>query len=543
MTGLRRSLLVIPLLILACALLGGLYGGHVKATGADDDELERSLRLLTRVYAAVEENYADPVNPERAIYNGAVPGMLRTLDPHSNFLDPKSYQLLREEQRGRYYGVGMQVAPRGGKTVVLAPFVGSPAYRAGLRPGDVIAKVDDKPTDNLSTTEVAELLKGPKGTSVRITVIREGSSRPLEFVIVRDEIPRPSIEQAYEIRPGVGYIRIANFSETTGRELQSNLRKLDARSLKGLVLDLRNNPGGLLTEGVAVADMLLARGQVIVSHKGRASGEKVYRANQGNHGLEYPLVVLINRQSASASEIVAGAIQDHDRGLVVGETSFGKGMVQTVYPLGDTTGLALTTAYFYTPSGRLIQRVFTGISLYDYYYYRDEPDKNDNGTHRKQTRVTDSGRTVYGGGGITPDEKITCGYFSVPSGVCYSLVPLKGFLRMLEVQKYAFFNFARHYLGRHNTIPRNFEVDDQVLSQFRHFLEQEKVSYAEQDFQQNLDLIRRRIKQELLISIFGKIEGDRIAIESDPQVLRAVELMPKAKALAESARRILAQKR
>lgn len=529
MTGSRRSLITIPLIILFCAFLGGLYGARVRATSAlDDNDVQDSLRLLTKVYAAIEENYADAVNPEKAIYSGAIQGMLRTLDPHSNFFDPKSYQLLREEQKGRYYGVGMQVQPRGGKTIVLAPFVGSPAYKAGLRPGDIIHQVDNKSTEGLTTSEVAELLKGPKGTSVRILVLREGHTQPLEFNIIRDEIPRLSIEHAYEIRPGVGFIRIGNFSETTSKELANALRQLDHKNLKGLILDLRSNPGGLLAEAVNVSDMFLAKNQVIVSHRGRATGEKVYRAAHGNGGIEYSLIVLINRSSASAAEIVAGAVQDHDRGLVVGETSFGKGLVQTVYPLGDNTGLALTTAKYYTPSGRLIQREFTGLSLYDYYYYRDHPEKNGNGP--KETRMTDSGRTVYGGGGIAPDEKVAS-------------PQLKGFMRHLEVQKYAFFNFARHYLAVHGTITRNFEADDQVMAEFRRFLESEKIPFTESDMQENADTIKRRIKQELFVSIFGKIQGDRIALEADPVVAKALELMPKAKALSENARRVLAQRR
>jgi carboxyl-terminal processing protease len=511
-----------------CALLGGVYGRNVGASPISDNDVNQSLQVLARVYAAVEENYADPVDPDKAVYNGAIQGMLRTLDPHSNFFDRKSFQLLREEQRGRYYGVGMQVAPRGGKTIVLAPFVGSPAYRAGLRPGDIIAQVDGKPTDNLTTTEVAEMLKGPKGTTVRIQVLREGAQAPLEFAIIRDEIPRFSIEQAYEIRPGIGFVRIASFSETTTRELENALRQLDQRNLKGLVLDLRGNPGGLLTEGVSVADKFLAKGQVIVSHRGRASGEKIYRANNGNGGIEYPLVIIINRQSASAAEIVAGAVQDHDRGLVVGETSFGKGLVQTVYPLSDNTGLALTTAKYYTPSGRLIQREFSGMSLYDYYYYRDDLEKN--GTANRQMKTTDSGRTVYGGGGITPDEKVVA-------------PPLKGFLRNLELQRYAFFNFAKYYLARHNTVARTFEANDAVITEFRQFLDSEKIPHTEADITDNLDVIKRRIKQELFVSIFGKIEGDRVALESDPQVAKAIELLPKAKVLAEGARRVLAQRR
>ena len=528
MNSRRRSVLTIPLVILSCAVLAGVYGGRVKATpGSSDDNIRASLRLLTKVYSAVEENYADAVDPEKAIYHGAVQGMLRTLDPHSNFFDPKSFQLLREEQRGRYYGVGMMVAPRGGKTIVVASFTGSPAYHAGLRPGDIIAQVDDTPTDNLSTSEVSALLKGPKGTTVWILVLREGTPTPLEFVITRAEIPRPSIEHAFEIRPGIGFIRIANFSEPTSRELAKALRKLNQRNLQGLILDLRGNQGGLLSEGVSVADMFLSRGQVIVSHRGRASEEKVYRATRGSGGVMYPLVVLINRQSASAAEIVAGAVQDHDRGLVVGETSFGKGLVQTVYPLRENTGLALTTARYYTPSGRLIQREFTSISLYDY-YYRDEAELDNSDVLQRQIRMTDSGRPVYGGGGITPDVKI-------------STPPLKGFLRVLEVRKYAFFGFAAFYLASHETVGRDFQVDESVLEEFRRFLDREKIVYTEEDIQKHLETIQRRIKQDLFISVFGKGEGDRSAIETDQQVLKAIELLPKAKELAESARRTLAQ--
>ena len=530
MNGLRRSVLTIPLVILSCAVLGGVGGGRVKATaGGSEDDIKAGLQLLTKVYAAVEETYADAVDPEKVIYQGAIQGMLRTLDPHSNFFDPRTFQLLREEQRGKYYGVGMTVSPRGGKTIVLAPFVGSPAYRAGLRPGDIIAQVDDTPTDNLSTSEVADLLKGPKGTTVRVLVLREGSPEPLKFLITRGEISRLSIEHAFEIRPGIGFVRIASFSETTSRELAAALKKLNHKNLQGLILDLRRNPGGLLSEGVKVADMFLARGQVIVSHRGRASGEKVYRATRGNGGVMYPLVVLIDRHSASAAEIVAGAVQDHDRGLVVGETSFGKGLVQTVYPLIHNTGLALTTARYYTPSGRLIQREFTGISLYDYYYYREQAEPDGNDRPPRQIRMTDSGRPVYGGGGITPDITVT-----TPR--------LKGFLRTLEVKKYAFFNFAKFYRASHTTISRDFQADEAVLQEFRQFLFREKIVYTEEDIQKNLETIKRRIKTELFISVFGKTEGERTALESDHQVLKAIELLPKAKELADNARRTVARR-
>src|SRR5690242_15266668 len=396
----RSSILIIAFLAL-CGVLGMLFAQKTTVVPHDSDsDVRDSLKQFTEVYNIVEQNYAEPVNPDKAIYNGAIPGMLHVLDPHSNFFDPKSYSLLREEQRGKYYGVGMTVGPRNNKVIVIAPFVGTPAYRAGIHPGDVIIAVDGKPTDNMSTAEVADMLKGPKGTTVRITVLREGSDKPLEFSIVRDEIPRYSVDLHFLIRPGIGYMHVSGFQETTDHEVREALDEMG--DVKGLILDLRQNPGGLLSEGVGVADQFLQKGQVIVSHHGRSSPEKVYRATHGNSGKDYPIVVLVNRGTASAAEIVAGAIQDHDRGLIAGETTFGKGLVQTVYPLGENTGLALTTAKYYTPSGRLIQRDYTGVSLYDYYYNPETGDNNGN----REVKLTDSGRTVYGGGGITPDVKV-----------------------------------------------------------------------------------------------------------------------------------------
>ncbi len=377
-----------------CALLGGIYGPRVQATGATTD-VQDAIKQFTRVFAMVEQNYADPVDPERAIYQGAIPGMLRTLDPHSAFFDPRSFNLLREEQHGRYYGVGMQVAPRDGKTVVLAPFYNSPAYRAGIRPGDIILGVGGKSTESMTTTEVADMLKGPKGTTVSITLGREGLLEPLTVAVVRDEIPRHGVDQSLLVRPGIGYVRVTSFNEVTEKELGEALVKLNARNLQGLILDLRNNPGGLLNAGVSVADMFLQKNQLIVSHRGRGA-EKPYYATHGSGGLDVPVIVLINHYSASAAEIVAGALQDHDRGLVLGETSFGKGLVQTVYPLDENSGLALTTAKYYTPSGRLIQRDYAHVSLYEYYY-----GPKGNRTKEAEVKQTDAGREVFSGGGIT----------------------------------------------------------------------------------------------------------------------------------------------
>ncbi|HEX6504650.1 MAG TPA: S41 family peptidase [Terriglobales bacterium] len=519
----RRTLLLVVFVLLACGFLGMLFAqkSGPAALPNGDSDVRDSLKTFTQVYDIVEQNYAEPVNPDKAIYNGAIPGMLHALDPHSNFFDPKSYSLLREEQRGKYYGVGMTVGPRNNKVIVIAPFAGSPAYRAGIRPGDVIAAVDGKATDNMSTSDVADLLKGPKGTNVRITVLREGSEKPLEFNIIRDEIPRNSVDLAFLIRPGIGYIHVTGFQETTEHEVADALDKFG--DLKGLILDLRQNPGGLLNEGVGVADKFLRKGQLIVSHHGRASQEKRYVATKGNAGKEYPLVVLVNRGTASAAEIVAGAIQDHDRGLIAGETTFGKGLVQTVYPLSENTGLALTTAKYYTPSGRLIQRDYTGMSLYDYYYNRDSEENASN----HEVKLTDSGRTVYGGGGITPDVKIP---------------PQKtdAFEDSL-LQHYAFFNFAKHYANTHQ-VTKSFEVDDAVMQEFRKFLDQEKVPFTEQELAQDNEWIRSTIKSEIFIDAFGQEEGLKVHAETDPEVLKGLELLPQAKQLADNAKKIIAER-
>src|SRR5580700_921675 len=315
----RRSFFLFLGLIFLCSLIGGVFGPQVQAAATvagDSDDIGASLKSFTNVYGLLEQNFADPVDPDKAIYKGAIPGMLRTLDPHTNFFDPRDYQLLREDQKGHYFGVGMKVQPFNGKTIVVAPFPASPAYKAGLRPGDIIMKVNEKPTDNLTTTEVADLLKGPRGTQVAIVVSREGSEQPITFTVTRDEISRNSVGEAIWLKPGIAYVAVEQFNETTSSELDHNLKALGENNIHGLVLDLRGNPGGLLNEGVGVADKFLQKGQTVVSHHGRSSPEKRYTASHGNGGHDYPLVVLVNRGTASAAEIVAGAIQDHDRAWV-----------------------------------------------------------------------------------------------------------------------------------------------------------------------------------------------------------------------------------
>jgi carboxyl-terminal processing protease len=524
-----RGLVIVCVVLLASAMLGGLYGSSVRATAGDPADLQDSIRQFTRVLAVVQQNYAQPVDTDKAIYNGAIPGMLRELDPHTVFFDARAFSVQREDQRGKYYGVGMQVAPRDSRTVVMAPFVGSPAYRAGIRPGDIILKVDGKSCDGLTTTEVADMLKGPKGTTVHITIGREGNTLPLEFTVTRDEIPRHGVDNPTLLRPGIGYVRVAQFNETTDHELADALRELDYPSLKGMVLDLRNNPGGLLNEGVAVADMFLDKNQLIVSHRGRASAERRYYALKGNGGVRVPLVVLINGQSASASEIVAGAIQDHDRGLIIGETSFGKGLVQTVFTLSEGTGLFLTTAKYYTPSGRLIQRDYKTTSLWDYHYNRKTPDQP------TEIKLTDGGRQVTGGGGITPDVMVAEPKFNSFQTMLFRR-------RVLLPYEVGVGDFATYYLGQNPNVTKDFVANDEVMNEFRRFLSKQKISYTEADLAENLDWVKRRIKREIFLSVFGQAESYRQDLENDIQVQRAIDELPQARALYDNARKLLAQR-
>ncbi len=514
----RRALFSATVFLAVCGLVGSVLGGKVAAQSATDEStLRDSMRSFTDVYALVEANYADKMNTERAdkaIYDGAIPGMLHVLDPHSNFYDPKSYAQMREDQSGHYYGVGMSIQPQNNKIVVITPFEGTPSYKAGIRPGDVILSVNGKSTESLESSAVASMLKGPRGTHVIVTMAREGSPKPLSFDLVRDEVSRPSVDLAFMIKPGIGYIHVTNFMETTSHDVQAALDRFGP-DLQGLLIDMRGNPGGLLNEAVEVSDKFLQKGQIVVSQHGRAFQDQVYRAPKGSDA-KYPIVVLVNRNTASAAEIVTGALQDHDRALVVGETTFGKGLVQTVFPISENTGLALTTYHYYTPSGRLIQRNYSGVSLYDYYYVRNDAAPADN--TNKEVKLTDSGRTVYGGGGITPDERIA----DIKDNRTEDTL----------LQHNIFFHFTSHYLADHN-VTKDMTVDDALLSNFKAYLKDQKIDISDKDFNDNLDWIKMSIKSDLLTSQFGQTEGMRARAEWDPQVAKALSYMPEALALEE----------
>lgn len=525
-----RSLVYYPLIVLACSVLGGVYGPSLSnsaSAAAAEDDVDINVKSFSRVYALVEQNFADSPNPEKAIYKGAIPGMLRTLDPHSNFYDPHEFKIMREDQHGRYYGVGMVIGPSragSGRTICISPFPGSPAYKAGIRPGDEILAVNDQPVDKLTMSEIADRLKGARGTHVTVTMARAGNDVPLTFDLIRDEIPRKTVGEAFWYRPGIAYVDINSFNDNTTRELEDSLRALGEDNFEGLILDLRGDPGGLLNEAVSVAGRFLRRDQVVVSHRGRASGDKPHRARNANGNHDYPIVILVDGSTASAAEIVAGALQDHDRGWVLGEQTFGKGLVQTVYPLSEESGLALTTARYYTPSGRLIQRDYSNISFYDYYFNKATDQKN-----LSDAKSTDSGRLVYGGGGITPDEKYT--------------PPKLGGFQTAVLRKWAFFNFISKYRGSHDLkVTKGWDPDQPVLLAFREFLIEQGVSFDEADIARDEAWIRRELKKEMYSSAFSIDVAQRLAIETDPQMVKAVEAMPRARALLENAKRILAQR-
>jgi len=523
----RRALFSLIVFFAVCAVAGTFLQRRVGAQSSQDEsQIRDSLKSFTDVYAIVEQNYAEPIQGDKAdtaIYDGAIPGMLRVLDPHSNFYDPKAYAKMREDQRGHYYGVGMVIQQQNNKVYVITPYEGTPSFRAGIRPGDIISAIDGKSTEGMTSDVVAKNLKGPKGTHVQVSVVREGQGKALTFDLVRDEIPHPSVDLKYEIRPGVGYIHLTQFQETTAKEVNSAIESFP--NLKGLVFDLRGNPGGLLSQAVEVCDHLLSKGQTIVSQRGRAYPDQNYTASHGNDGKTFPIVVLVNRNTASAAEIVSGALQDHDRALIVGETTFGKGLVQTVYNLSENTGLALTTYHYYTPSGRLIQRNYSGVSLYDYYYNHAGASAPTSTT--REVKMTYSGRTVYGGGGITPDEKVES--------------PKSNNFQDTLLYKATFFHFAAHYLSN-RTVDKNFQVDDAVMNDFKQYLTSQEIAFTDKDLNDNADWLKTSIREKVITSQFGQLQGLRVMADWDPMIQKALTFLPEAQALEDTAHKVLAQK-
>jgi len=490
---------------------------------SSSDDLQTSLKTFTSFLNVVEQNFADSVDTDKAIYRGAIPTMLRTLDPHSNFFDPKAYELLREDQAGRYFGVGMLVGAPEGKVIVMYPFQGSPAYKAGVHPGDTIVAVNDVSCEGLDIPAVSNMLKGPQGTKVQIKVARFGHTDPLTFNVIRGEVPRESVTYAFWYQPGIAYIKLEGFNENTGREFENALTSLGEANINGLILDLRDNPGGILQEAVSVADHFLRKGQMIVSHHGRASEETKFTAKRGERGRQYPIVVVVNRASASAAEILAGALQDHDRAWVIGENTFGKGLVQAPYPLSENTALLLTIARYYTPSGRLIQRDYAHRSFYEYY------SRLSGHNNTRDMKKTDSGRIVYGGDGITPDEK-----FDTPAVTPYEAD--------LEANLAMFF-YSSEYFGSHPaTLDKHWKPDDAMLNEFRAYAAKHGYVATDDQFHADREWVREHLREEMFVTVFSKEEAEKVALENDPELGRALSSIPASRALLDKAGKVMARK-
>jgi len=527
------------------ALLAG--GALVRPLSAADENamLTKLNNDFVSAMDIIRDNYVEPVEYE-ALTKSAIHGMLRTLDPHSNFYDRKAFDEMRSEQRSQYYGIGATIGQRSRGVYILEPFQGTPAARAGLRYGDQIIAIDDKNTENWNSDQVRNMLRGEQGTKVKVTVRRVGAAEPVIVIIERDAVALPSISDSYLVRPGVGYVNLVRgFHSTTSDELTAAIARLKEQGATSLVLDLRNNPGGFLDQAIKVGDKFLQRGQVVLSVKGR-EGRYYDKDLQAESGApeSFPLVVLINGNTASASEIVAGAIQDHDRGLIVGESSFGKGLVQTIFPLQGGAGLTLTTARYYTPSGRLIQRDYSNGSFYEYIVKRNAA--GEAGAAAKPSndqKHTDLGRPVFGGGGIEPDVKIDLPDVTRTQSIIWS-TGLFQFVRELTAgQVAAAPNFKLNGLEfDHQLKPNEFMITDEILKAYREFMlgfikAHPEYRLTQAMVEENLDFARKKIREEVLWAAYGSDTAARALNDLDPQLQRAVSELPRAAELAERARR------
>ena len=553
----KRFLIIASAIILIAAVVGGTIGSSRRTrrnvpanTLVDDIEKDYDEAIHT-----ISDGYAGDIDYEKAT-QAAIQGMLSTLDPHSMYFPHREFKKLQEDQGSRFYGIGVTIVQHRDGVYVQSAVEGAPAGRLGLRYGDRIVEVDGQDAREWTSEQVSKKVRGPQGEPVTIKVDRAGSEAILTFTIIRDSVPLPSIRNAYMLRPGTGYVGLTGgFQSTSDEELRDAIKKLKGDGMRQLILDMRGNPGGLLNQAIDVASEFLPRGKVVVSVKGRTDySEPIVYKSSGANPEDVPLVILINRGSASASEIVAGAIQDHGRGLIVGETSFGKGLVQHVFQLPYNTGLTLTTARYYTPYGRSLQRDYSSGSLYDYYTRHEDaaaspsPAQRNNSTPSAQASAspqlpagpaitTAAGRVFYGGGGITPDidvkpmtytpvrNRIAEAAFQFTRRLAAGLVPG---LENYEVEQVQY--------GR-NPRAADYPINERVLEAFRNFVRTDVESQlTATHLDADIDFVKLRLREEIITAAFSNDAGSRVLLDSDPQVLRALEALPDAKRLAEMVR-------
>jgi carboxyl-terminal processing protease len=525
-----RPLPAVLFAILVSALVGGLFGRNALAT---DDKVPEHYRAFTAALNAIETSYIDKVDSDNLVY-GAVRGMLGTLDPHSSFFSPKEYAQMRERQEGRYYGIGVSIQAIDGDITAMQVFEQSPAYKKGIRRGDVLANVEGEDTKGWTVDQAMRKLRGPKGTEVGVGVRRRGYPEMIKFALTRDEVYIPTVPAYFMIDDTTGYIRMQDFGENTDRDVKHALHDLSSKGMKRLLFDIRGNPGGPLDQAIKVSNEFLPKGKMIVYTRGRVpNSDQDYRATEDSEFIDMPIVALVNRNSASAAEIVSGALQDHDRAYLVGETTFGKALVQSVYRISGGAGLALTTAHYYTPSGRIIQRPWD--ASFDEYLSYTLRDQDANKPHNpSDLKHTDSGRPVYAGGGIEPDKRVAG--------------PLEGFNpgrfgRML-VARGEFANYAQKYAAEgdmritqastnRKLVKRNFVVDEPMVADFREQMKSDKVKTDEDAFSKDSEFIKAMIRFEIDNAVFGIADARRHLIGVDPQAQAALTMFGEAQKLTE----------